>query len=184
MTFVTICVSIISVVTSNRNAKKELERAKEDSIKNKEQFETQLRKSEEVRIIQERPYLVFSGSKIQVEQDNNQTALIELVFKNKGRGGAYNIEPDYMCKAKLSDGAEKKLKRWEPIQDPIALVGESFKTEYALVGEKDLMNLMASLSINYNDASDRKYRQTFNLIVHKDGYVDIENYSEPTLLDA
>ena len=184
MTLVTICVSIISVITSNRNAKKELERAKEDSIKNKEQFEIQLRKSEEVRMIHERPYLVFSGSKIQTKQDNNQTALIELVFKNKGRGGAYNIEPDYMCKAKLPDGAEKKLKRWEPIQDPIALVGESLKTEYALVGEKDLMNLMASLSINYNDASDRKYRQTFNLIVHKDGHVDIKNYPEPTLLDA
>lgn len=69
---------------------------------------------------------MFKGSKFIVNSDTNQELLL-LKFTNKGRDTAYDIIPDLECVAKQMDMTEFKIRRYEPVQDPVVMVGEDFE---------------------------------------------------------
>ena len=188
MTLVTIIVSIIAVVQTRRIAKKDHKILEMEALRNKqqyeegllaqkEQFEIQLKRAEVIERIQEQPYLVFKEAKISEESDDRVTR-IDMYFINKGRGAAYDILPTLECTANTIHG-EKVLHRCDAIQDPIAMVGETFKTMWTLGCDVDLIDFITYLPINYTDASGRKYVQKFDIIFNKAGYASIRNFAQP-----
>ena len=76
---------------------------------------------------------------------------------------------------------EALLRRADAIQAPIAMVGEKFNTLWTLECDTELVDFMASIPINYTDASGRKYVQVFDIIFHKEGYASITNFANPEL---
>ncbi len=192
MTLVTIIVSIIAVVQTRRIAKKDHQMSELEAVRNKqqyeegllaqkEQFEIQLKRAEEIERIQEQPYLVFKEAKISEESDDRVTR-IDMYFINKGRGAAYDIVPVLKCAANTIQG-EKVLSRCDAIQDPIAMVGETFKTMWTLGCDVELVDFITYLPINYTDASGRKYVQKFDIIFNKTGYASIRNFAQPELCE-
>lgn len=190
MTLVTIIVSIIAVVQTRRIAKKDHKMSEMEALRNKqqyeegllaqkEQFEIQLKRAEEVERIQEQPYLVFKEARISEESDEKVTR-IDMFFVNKGRGAAYDIIPVLECKANTVQG-EAVLRRCDAIQDPIAMVGETFKTMWTLGYEEKLVDFITLLPISYTDASGRKYVQKYDIIFNKAGYASIRNFAQPEL---
>lgn len=190
MTFVTIIVSIIAIVITMMIAKKERKISEADAKRQREQyeeslenqnkqFEIELKRSEKIERLREQPYLVFMEAKISTESDEKITR-IDMLFKNKGRGSAYDIIPSLKCKAKTMH-SEVTLTRCEPIQDPIAMVGEKFRTMWTLGYETDLVDFIVTIPINYSDASGRKYVQQFDIVFNKIGYASITNFAKPEL---
>ena len=72
-----------------------------------------------------KPRLVFKSSKV-VSNSNSERILLRMEFINKGRDTAYDIVPDLECTAKKMDMTEFVMRRCEPVQDPVVMVGESF----------------------------------------------------------
>lgn len=179
LTFITIMVSLFSIYLTNRNAKKEREVVREEEIKQRKRYEEEKKRLQEIERLREQPYLVFKEAKISSESDGENTRL-DMLFINKGRGAAYEMVPCLECKAKTSQG-EALLRRCEPIQDPIAMVGEKFKTVWTLGYRVELIDFMVTISIKYSDTSGRNYIQKFDIIFHKIGHADITNYAQPEL---
>lgn len=138
--------------------------------------------TEEKLRLNEKPRLVFKKSKI-ISNSNSEQVLLLLEFINKGRDTAYDIIPDLECTAKQMDMAEFKIRRCEPVQDPVVMVGEDFKI--VLSYEKNGAEFFRlEPTIRYEDASGRKYMQTFCLdIVDRLGNANIINYAKPELCD-
>lgn len=192
MTFLTIIVGIIAILQTRKIAKKEREISEaeikrqkkqyEESLENQnKQFEIELKHREENERIHEQPYLVFVEAKISSESDERVTR-IDILFINKGRGSAYDIIPDLECKVKTKRG-ETTLSRCEPIQDPIAMVGEKFRTMWTLGYDQELVDFTGSIPINYSDASGRRYVQRFEIIFNKSGYACVRNFATPELCE-
>lgn len=138
--------------------------------------------AEEIRRLSEKPRLVFKKSKF-ISNPNSEQMLLLLEFINKGRDTAYDIIPDMECAAKQMDMSEFKIRRYEPVQDPVVMVGEEFKM--VLSYEKnEVYFFRIEPTIRYEDASGRKYKQTFCIdIVDKLGNANIINYANPELRD-
>lgn len=132
--------SVLSFVISNIVSKN---RVKKDKIisdaryeEQRKQYEERLneerkqreedkREAEEKLRVSEEPYLVFKNSKI-VSNSTVEQIILRMEFLNKGRGAAYCIIPDLECIAKRMNMTEFTIRRFEPVQDPIAMVGETF----------------------------------------------------------
>ena len=190
LTLVTIIVSIVAIVVTLKIARKErrileAESARQrqeykESLENqKKQFEIELKRSEQNERIHEQPRLVFVEAKKSVESDEKITR-IDIMFINKGRGSAYDIIPAMECKVRTMQG-EKVLSRCDAIQDPIAMVGEKFRTMWTLGYGTSLINFTATIPINYMDASGRKYVQKFDIIFNESGYASITNFANPEI---
>lgn len=190
MTFFTIIVSIIAIRVTITIAKKERKileaEAKrqreqyEESLENQnKQFEVELKRNKEIERLHEQPYLVFKEAKISAES-NKKITRIDMLFINKGRGSAYDIIPSLKCTAKTMNG-EATLTRCDAIQDPIAMVGEKFSTMWTLGYEKEIVDFLVTIPINYSDASGRKYVRQFDIVFNKSGYASITNFAKPEL---
>ena len=136
--------------------------------------------TEEKLRLGEKPRFVFKGSKFIVNSDTNQELLL-LKFTNKGRDTAYDIIPDLECVAKQMDMTEFKIRRYEPVQDPVVMVGEDF--EVVMKCDNNQADFfMMELTITYQDASGRTYKQTFCInITDRLGNSLITNYAHPVL---
>lgn len=189
--------SVLSFIISNTVSKN---RAKKDKIisdaryeEQREQYEERLNEerrrreedkfeSEEKHRFSEKPRLVFKSSKV-VSNSNSEQMLLRMEFVNKGRDTAYDIVPDLECAAKKMDMTEFVLRRYEPVQDPVVMVGESFSMVMSYdKDEKDFFRMTPT--IRYEDASGRVYKQTFCIdISDKLGDGTIINYAQPELCD-
>lgn len=184
--------SVLSFIISNIISKN---RAKKDKIisdaryeEQRKQYEERLndekrqrkedkRETEEKLRISEAPYLVFKNSKI-VSNLNSEQTILRMEFLNKGRGAAYCIIPDLDCTAKRMNMTEFTIRRCEAIQDPIAMIGETFVMFMSY--EKDFFRMTPT--IKFEDASGRKYKQTFCIdISGRLGNGTIINYAQPEL---
>lgn len=130
----------------------------------------------------EKPYLVFQEARISDESDEKITR-IDFIFKNKGRGAAYDIVPELECMAKTVEG-QTMVYRCDAVQDPIAMVGEQFTTMWTLGYEQKLVDFIFTMPIEYQDASGRMYRQKYDLIFLASGGACIKNFAQPELVDA
>lgn len=191
MTFLTIIVSITSIICTNHHAKKnriqsekemdERKKQYEEQIRiQKEQFDTQLSASEKIRLIQEKPYLIFKEASISKESDED-CKRIDFSFVNKGRGAAYGLIPELKCEATTLNG-KKVLSRCDPVIDPIVLVGECFSTMYTLGYKEPLESFKTNISLDYEDASGRKYKQEFSITYNEKGYGVAMNFPDPILV--
>lgn len=192
LTAVTIIVSICAIGFSRKNAKNEIKQLKEESRKQqdryeeesrnqRDRYEEEKRRHDEIARLHEQPYLVFKKAKISPESEEN-IKKIDILFTNKGQGSAYNIVPDLKCEVNpIYNNGIVELTRCDPIQDPIAVVGEEFKTMWTLGYKVELVSFTTTISINYSDASGRKYVQRFNIIFNKEGYASITNFAQPEL---
>ena len=189
--------SVLSFIISNIISKK---RAKKDKIisdaryeEQRKQYEERLkeerkqreedkREAEEKLRVSEEPYLVFKNSKI-VSNSNSEQTILRMEFLNKGRGAAYCIIPDLECTAKRMNMTVFTLRRYEAIQDPIAMVGETFVMVMSYdKDEKDFFRMTPT--IKFEDASGRKYKQTFCIdIGDRLGDGIIINYAQPELCE-
>ncbi len=187
--------SVLSFIISNIVSKS---RAKKDKIisdaryeEQRKQYEERLneerkqreedkREAEEKLRVSEEPYLVFKNSKIVSDSTSEQT-ILRMEFLNKGRGAAYCIIPDLECTAKRMNMTEFTIRRSEPVQDPIAMVGETFVMVMSYdKDEKDFFRMTPT--IKFEDASGRKYKQTFCVdIGDRLGNGIIINYAQPEL---
>lgn len=187
--------SVLSFVISNIVSKN---RVKKDKIisdaryeEQRKQYEERLneerkqreedkREAEEKLRVSEEPYLVFKNSKI-VSNSTVEQIILRMEFLNKGRGAAYCIIPDLECTAKRMNMTEFTIRRLEPVQDPIAMVGETFVMVMSYdKDEKDFFRMTPT--IKFEDASGRKYKQTFCIdIGDKLGNGIIINYAQPEL---
>lgn len=189
--------SVLSFIISNIVSKN---RAKKDKIISDARYEEQ-RKQYEERLNEERkqreedkceaeeklrvseePYLVFKNSKI-ISNSTSEQAILRMEFLNKGRGAAYCIIPNLECTAKRMNMTEFTIHRYEPVQDPIAMVGETFVMVMSYdKDEKDFFRMTPT--IEFEDASGRKYKQTFCIdIGDRLGNGIIINYAQPELCE-
>lgn len=192
-----LCFSIFSFIISNIVAKSRAkkERAVSDARyeEQRKQYEERLneekRRREEDKIdseerlrLSEKPRLVFKNSKV-VSNSNSERILLRMEFVNKGRDTAYDIIPDLVCVAKKMDMTEFMISREDPVQDPVVMVGETF----AMVMSYDKDNndfFRMTLTIRYEDASGRLYKQTFCIDIYdRLGNATIINYAKPELCD-
>ena len=189
--------SVLSFIISNMISKK---RAKKDKIisdaryeEQRKQYEERLkeerkqreedkREAEEKLRVSEEPYLVFKNSKI-VSNSNSEQTILRMEFLNKGRGAAYCIIPDLEGTAERMNRTEFTIRRYEAIQDPIAMVGETFVMVMSY--DKDVKDFFRMKpTIRYEDASGRKYKQTFHIdISDRLGNGTIINYAQPELCE-
>jgi hypothetical protein len=187
---------IVSNLISASRAKNEKKTAESRYNEQKEQYEERMRLDRERYLEQQRhmeekerkseePYLVYKESGISkiVPSDASSQIIIEVSFLNKGRGAAYSIVPQLNYEAKGLDGNDYIITRYEPVQDPIALQGEYFKTQISYVNNKK-MCLMTTIVINYEDVSGRKYEQQFGMVFDENGEGIIKNYAIPKLLEV
>ena len=169
---------IISDVRYEEQRKQYEERLKEE----RKQREEDKREAEEKLRVSEEPYLVFKNSKI-VSNSNSEQTILRMEFLNKGRGAAYCIIPDLECTAKRMNMTVFTIRRYEAIQDPIAMVGETFVMVMSYdKDEKDFFRMTPT--IKFEDASGRKYKQTFCIdIGDRLGNGIIINYAQPELCE-
>lgn len=185
--------SIISNYNSKRYAKKDKKISDARYEEQRKQYEEKLEeernrreedkfdKEEKLRL-SEKPYLVFKKSKI-VNDSSSAQMFLHLEFINKGRDTAYDIIPDMECNARKRDMTEFRVRRYKPIQDPVVMVGETFKVVFAYQ-KNEAVIFSLTYSIRYKDASERTYKQTFCIdIVDKLGNANITNYAQPELCD-
>lgn len=189
--------SVISFIISNIVSKS---RVKKDKIisdaryeEQRKQYEERLneerkqreedkREAEEKLRVSEEPYLVFKNSKIVSDSTSEQT-ILRMEFLNKGRGAAYCVIPDLECTAKRMNMTQFTIHRSEPVQDPIAMVGETFVMVMSYdIDEEDFFRMTPT--IKFEDASGRKYKQTFCVdIGDRLGNGIIINYAQPELCE-
>lgn len=187
--------SILTFVISNIISKKRLKKDREISEKQYldqiNRYEKQLQEEkryreedkkeiEERNRISEQPYFVFKKSKATFDSQSSVT-ILRMEFVNKGRGAAYEIIPDMECIGKTLRMKEIQIRRYEAVQDPIAMVGELFVISWYYECNGEYVFQMQP-SIRFCDASGRNYKQTFNIdVVNKDGGANIKNYAQPQL---
>ena len=161
--------SVISFFISNIVSKN---RAKRDKIISDVRYEEQRKQYEER----------FKNSKV-VSNSNSESTILCMEFLNKGRGAAYCIIPDLECIAKRMDLSEFTIRRYEAVQDPIAMVSEAFVMVMSYdKDEKDFFRMTPT--IKFEDASGRKYKQTFCIdIGDRLGNGVIINYAQPELCE-
>lgn len=189
--------SVLSFIISNVVSKN---RAKKDKIisevryeEQKKQYDERLneerkrreedkRDTDEKNRISEEPYLVYKKSKVISEATDDQR-IIKMEFVNKGRGAAYCIIPDLEFVAKRVDMTEFTIRRYKPVQDPIAMVGETFiMTLCYNKDDNDFFRMTPT--IKYQDASGRNYKQTFCIDIYDSiGNGTIINYAQPELCE-
>lgn len=169
---------IISDARYEEQRKQYEERLKEE----RKQREEDKREAEEKLRVSEEPYLVFKNSKV-VSNPNSEQTILRMEFLNKGRGAAYCIIPDLECTAKRMNMTEFTIRRYEAVQDPIAMVGETFVMVMSYdKDEKDFFRMTPT--IKFEDASGRKYKQTFCIdIGDRLGNGIIINYAQPKLCE-
>ena len=167
---------IISDVRYEEQRKQYEERLNEE----RKQREEDKHEAEEKLRVSEEPYLVFKNSKVVSNSTSEQTVL-RMEFLNKGRGSAYCIIPDLECIAKRMNMTEFTIRRCEPVQDPIAMVGEIFVMVMSYgKDEEDFFEMTPT--IKFEDASGRKYKQTFCIdIGDRLGNGIIINLAQPEL---
>ena len=184
---------VISNIISKNRAKKEKEISDARYEEQKKRYEEQLNEErkrreedkhdaeEKVRISEE-PYLVFKNSKI-FSNSPSEHVILQMEFLNKGRGSAYEIIPDLECSAKTLDMKEFHIYRYGAVEDPIAMVGETFVICWKYKNEQKTLFRMTP-EIRFKDASGRKYKQTYNIdIVDRLGKANIINYAQPKLCE-
>ncbi|MDD3140924.1 MAG: hypothetical protein PHX08_18410, partial [Lachnospiraceae bacterium] len=166
--------SVLSFVISNIVSKKRVRKNKiisdERYEEQRKQYEKRLdeerRRREEDKLeaeeklrLSEKPRLVFKNSKV-VSNSNSEQILLHMEFVNKGRDTAYDIIPDLECTAQKMDMTEFTIRRQESVQDPVVMVGETFVMVMSYdKKEKDFFRMTPT--IKFEDASSRKYKQTF-----------------------
>lgn len=189
--------SILSFIISNIVSKN---RAKSDKIisdaryeEQRKQYEERLdeerrrrkedkREAEEKLRLSEKPRFVFKNSKV-VSNSHSENILLRMEFINKGRDTAYDIKPDVECTAKKLDMTEFLIQREESVQDPVVMVGETFVVVMSYnKDEKEFFRMTST--IKFEDASGRKYKQTFEIdISDRMGNGIIINYAQPELCE-
>ncbi len=185
LTFITICISLYATSKTICNSKDETKRNKEqydEYIRKVDNLvENQLNYSEDVRRLQEKPYLVFENAEVSDKSDNGST-IISMVFRNSGRGSAYDLKP--ALKSESLKNAGKELSRYDAIRNPIAMVGEQITTVYSIESKELIDGFETQLTFTFGDASGRKYRQTFDLVINSTGDIDCPNSLEPELIES
>ena len=182
LTFITVVTSIVSLHLAKKQIKQEIEQNRQKAEEQQKQYLEEKRHIEEVDRLHEKPYLVFQEARISDESDEKITR-IDFIFKNKGRGAAYDIVPELECMAKTVEG-QTMVYRCDAVQDPIAMVGEQFTTMWTLGYEQKLVDFIFTMPIEYQDASGRMYRQKYDLIFLASGGACIKNFAQPELVDA
>lgn len=182
LTFITVVTSIVSLHLAKKQIKQEGEQNRQKAEEQQKRYLEEKRRIEEVDRLHEKPYLVFQEARISDESDEKITR-IDFIFKNKGRGAAYDIVPELECMAKTVEG-KTKVYRCDAVQDPIAMVGEQFTTMWTLGCEQKLVDFIFTMPIEYQDASGRNYRQQYELIFLASGSACIKNFAQPELVDA
>lgn len=189
--------SVISFIISNIVSKNHAKRDKivsdvryeEQRKQYEERLDEERRRREEDKCeaeeklrVSEQPYFVFKNSKL-VSNSNSEQTILRMEFLNKGRGAAYCIIPDLECIAKRMDMSEFTIRRYEAVQDPIAMVGEAFVMVMSYdKDEKDFFRMTST--IKFEDASGRKYKQTFCMdIGGRAGNSVIINNAQPELCE-
>ena len=181
LTFITVVTSIVSLHLAKKQIKQEIEQNRQKAEEQQKRYLEEKRRIEEVDRLHEKPYLVFQEARISDESD--EITRIDFIFKNKGRGAAYDIVPELECMAKTVEG-KTKVYRCDAVQDPIAMVGEQFTTMWTLGYEQKLVDFVFTMPIEYQDASGRNYRQQYELIFLASGSACIKNFAQPELVDA
>lgn len=102
---------------------------------------------------------------------------------NLPRDTAYDIKPYVECTAKKLDMTEFLIQREESVQDPVVMVGETFVVVMSYnKDEKEFFRMTPT--IKFEDASSRKYKQTFEIdISDRLGNGIIINYAQPELCE-
>lgn len=189
---VSILISIFTVILTKKNAKKQIKESIMARKQQQEQFEktlaSQRKQYEDEKIhnelverLHEQPYIVFHKAGGFCKESETMYS-INLHFINKGRGSAYDIVPEVTCEEERYNG-RIVMRRCEPIQDPIALVGEEFVTYWKIESETGKLDCLVCVPIKYSDTSGRKYIQKYFLTISDNGLVKITNYSNPELLE-
>lgn len=180
-TIVTVILGLVTIIQARSNSKNEQQRFKEELKENRKQFEAQLKHSEEIRIVQEKPYLVPTDKDTEIESDG--TVSLKIVLKNKGRGAAYSITPANECEVKDTSNEKKVLIKCGSEQDSVVMVGEQLKVVYATEKiDTKFRGFIVLLPLYYKDASGRDYTQEYEIIVDDNGGVHMRNYAEPILV--
>ena len=181
---------VITTITSKRRSKKDRAYADKRFDEQKRLFEERL-KEERVRWeedrkatdarnrVSEEPFLVFKQAEV-VQDSSSDKIILETEFVNKGRGAAYEIQPDTECKAISIDRREIEINRYAPVEDRIATVGESFVTKWIYNRKDDISSYRMDTEIKYEDASGHKYKQSFGFYIN-DGKSTTIYSSKPEL---
>lgn len=169
-------------IISNARYEEQRKQYEERLNEERKRREEDKKEAEERLRVSEEPYLVFKNLKVVSNSASEQT-ILHMEFLNKGRGAAYCIIPDLECIAKRIDMSEFMIRRYEAVQDPIAMVGEIFVMVMSYdKDEKDFFRMTPT--IKFEDASGRKYKQTFCIdIGDRVGNGTIINYAQPELCE-
>lgn len=190
---ITSIISLITIIITCYNANRQVQESKkardqqkqqyEENLKlHKVQYEREIEHNRNVELIRERPYLVFVKS-ADFNTQNSSYNTLSITFKNKGNGTAFNLIPD--LKSESNHGTEGNIiiRRNLPIQDPVAVVGESFKTYWAIEKVDNIIGVLIPITISYTDASDNAYQQIFMFTIDNEGNVMLTNYAKPELIN-
>lgn len=108
---------------------------------------------------------------------------MNFTFKNKGNGTAFHIIPDIESESLGYYNKKIHIVRNAPVQDPIAMVGENFKTYWGMDKLNTMIGVVIPIKMEYKDASGRSYRQTFNFTIDDTGNVIVTNYAVPESIE-
>ena len=185
---------VISQIIATNRVKKEKEISNARYEEQKRQYEERLNEErkrreedksdmEERNRICEQPYLVFKGVQRikKVPSSSGDQIIFSMSFLNKGRGSAYEIIPDVNCTASHY-GDTFTLYRHGAVEDPIAMVNESFVMEWCYIG-KEIYEYRMPFSICYKDASGRKYIQKYVVDIVDENESNIITYANPEICD-
>lgn len=189
---ITFFIGLITIIVTSINANKQVKVSKEAQEQQKQQYEYNLElqkdryekereHNQNIEIIREKPYLVFVESSGFTNFDSSHNT-ISITFRNKGNGSAFHIIPDIGSEGYGNLERNIKIVRNTPIQDPIAMVGESFNTCWTIDKLDEITDVLIPITIEYKDASDRTYQQTFNFAIDNNGKVMLTNYAKPELI--
>ncbi|CUQ23120.1 Uncharacterised protein [Anaerostipes hadrus] len=173
---VTSIFSLATIIITLYNANRQVKQSKEMFKQQAEQYEKEKLYNKEMVRIQKRPYLVFDGEKSSCECHGNGNHYMNLCFKNKGNGSAFNFEPEIEIIATNGN----VIRRKEPIQDPIVMVNEVSETKWEFNSSK--RNFEFSITVLYEDMSAQLYEQRFNLTLDDGLHMMVKNYAEPELV--
>lgn len=199
LSFIVASLALVVTITNNCGNKKRIKEekclAEKRYNEQKEQYEARLteeriRREEDKKIadecarISEQPYLVFKkAERLKVIPSSTETQIVFFMsFLNKGRGSAYNIVPDLNCTASYM-GDKFTVSRYGAVEDPIAMVNENFVMEWSYIG-KEIYGYRMPFSINYEDASGRRYVQKYEVDIISEKEANIINYAKPELSEA
>lgn len=185
--------SLVTIIVTYRNAKKQIQESEkariqqkeqyEESLKlQKEQYERELEYSRNIEKTHEKPYFVFVKSS-DFDDNNLLCNTLTITFKNKGNGTAFHIIPDIESESLGYYNKKIHIVRNAPVQDPIAMVGENFKTYWEMDKLNTMIGVVIPIKMKYKDASGRSYSQTFNFTIDDTGNVMVTNYAVPELIE-